>query len=179
MHRRQFLQSAAGLSVLATGWAPVRRTAAQSPLQPVRRVRPADPSWPSDATWDRLRHAVHGRLLKVESPLAACQTAPEGAACTAVVTQLHNPYYLGEQPALTQSSGWLDAWTSAPSVYAVAVATTADVIAAVNFAREHHVRLVVKGGGHSYQGTSNAADSLLLWMRPMHGMRAGRCWGEG
>jgi FAD/FMN-containing dehydrogenase len=87
-----------------------------------------------------------------------------------VVTQLHNPYYLGEQPALTQSSGWLDAWTSAPSVYAVAVATTADVIAAVNFAREHHVRLVVKGGGHSYQGTSNAADSLLLWMRPMHGI---------
>jgi len=96
MHRRQFLQSAAGLSVLATGWAPVRRTAAQSLVQPVRRVRPADPSWPSEALWDRLRQAVGGRLLKVESPLAACQTAPEGAACTTVVTQLHNPYYLGE-----------------------------------------------------------------------------------
>jgi FAD/FMN-containing dehydrogenase len=26
---------------------------------------------------------------------------------------------------------------------------------------------VVKGGGHSYQGTSNAADSLLVWTRPM------------
>jgi len=25
----------------------------------------------------------------------------------------------------------------------------------------------VKGGGHSYQGTSNAADSLLVWTRPM------------
>ena len=40
---------------------------------------------------------------------------------------------------------------------------TADVIAAVNFARENNLRLVVKGGGHSYQGTSNAADSLLIW----------------
>jgi FAD/FMN-containing dehydrogenase len=28
--------------------------------------------------------------------------------------------------------------------------------------------LVVKGGGHSYQGTSNAPDSLLVWTRYMH-----------
>jgi FAD/FMN-containing dehydrogenase len=27
---------------------------------------------------------------------------------------------------------------------------------------------VVKGGGHSYQGTSNAADSLLIWTRAMN-----------
>jgi FAD/FMN-containing dehydrogenase len=170
MHRRQFLQGAAGLSVLATGGAPVRRTSAQGTVQPVRRVRPTDPSWPSEATWDRLRQAVGGRLLTVESPLAACRTAPEETSCTEVVNRLNNPYYIGEQPALTQSSGWLDAWTSAPSVYAVAVAHTADVVAAVNFARAHHLRLVVKGGGHSYQGTSCAPDSLLLWMRPLHGI---------
>jgi hypothetical protein len=30
------------------------------------------------------------------------------------------------------------------------------------------VRLVVKGGGHSYQGTSNAADSLMVWTRRMN-----------
>jgi FAD/FMN-containing dehydrogenase len=41
------------------------------------------------------------------------------------------------------------------------------VVAAVNFARERRVRLVVKGGGHSYQGTSNAPDSLLVWTRRM------------
>ena len=170
MHRRQFLQSAAVLSVLSTSCASVLRPAAQGTMPPVRRVRPADPSWPSEATWDRLRQAVYGRLIKVESPLTVCRTAPEGASCTAVLNQLTNPYYIGEQPALTQSSGWLDAWTSVPSVYAVAVANTADVVAAVTFAREHHVRLVVKGGAHSYQGTSNAADSLLIWMRPMHGI---------
>ena len=43
-----------------------------------------------------------------------------------------------------------------------------DVVAAVNFARENNLRLVVKGGGHSYQGTSNAADSLLVWTRHMN-----------
>ena len=32
----------------------------------------------------------------------------------------------------------------------------------------NNLRLVVKGGGHSYQGTSNAADSLLIWTRHMN-----------
>ena len=37
----------------------------------------------------------------------------------------------------------------------------------MNFARTHNLRLVIRGGGHSYQGTSNAPDSLLVWTRPM------------
>jgi FAD/FMN-containing dehydrogenase len=67
---------------------------------------------------------------------------------------------------LTQTLGWADAFTSQPSAYAVLAAGAADVCAAVNFAREHNVRLVVKSGGHSYLGTSNAPDSLLIWTRP-------------
>jgi FAD/FMN-containing dehydrogenase len=43
----------------------------------------------------------------------------------------------------------------------------ADVVAAVNFARENNLRLVIKGGGHSYQGASCAPDSLLIWTRHM------------
>jgi hypothetical protein len=78
MHSRPFLQGAAVLSVLATGGAPDRRTSTPGTVQPVRRVRPADPSSPSEATWDRVQQAVYGRLLKVASPLAACRTAPEG-----------------------------------------------------------------------------------------------------
>jgi hypothetical protein len=56
----------------------------------------------------------------VESPLAACRAAPEGAACAEAVKRLKNPYWLGDQPALTQASDWLGAWTSAPSTFAVA-----------------------------------------------------------
>ena len=44
------------------------------------------------------------------------------------------------------------------------------MVAAVNFARENRLRLVVKGGGHSYQGTSSAPDSLLIWTRAMNGI---------
>ena len=55
-----------------------------------------------------------------------------------------------------------------PSVFAVAAKDANHVAAAIKFARENDLRLVVKGGGHSYQGTSHAADSLLVWTRHMH-----------
>ncbi len=93
--------------------------------------------------------------------------APDSAACRDIFGQLKNPYYIRDQAGLTQTSGWADAWTSTPSAYAVVVRQTADVVAAVNFARDNNVRLVVKGGGHSYQGTSAAPDSLLIWTREM------------
>src|SRR5208282_2162685 len=124
-----------------------------------RRSRPSDPSWPSDGSWQGLDRVVGGQLIKVQSPLAACAASPAGASCTDVFRELKNPYYIGDQVGLTQTSGWVDAWSSAPSVYAVAARRSDDVIAAVNFARDNRLRLVVKGGGHSYQGTSNAADS--------------------
>jgi FAD/FMN-containing dehydrogenase len=120
------------------------------------------------AGWEQLNVDVGGRLIKVESPLAVCIEAPEGAACAQVFDSLKNPYYLGDEVGLTQTLGWVDGWTSRPSVYAVAATTTDDIVAAVNFARENNLRLVVKGGGHSYQGTSNAADSLLIWTRRMN-----------
>ena len=104
------------------------------------------------------------------SPLTTCTDAPSSAACAKVFKDLKNPYYLGDEVGLTQSLGWVDAWTSRPSVYAVAARTTDDVVAAVNFAREHNLRVVVKGGGHSYQGTSNAPDSLLIWTRGMNAL---------
>jgi FAD/FMN-containing dehydrogenase len=85
-----------------------------------------------------------------------------------VLKNIRNPIYIGDQPAGTEVSGWLDAWTPAPSAYAVAARNAADVGAAVNFARENNLRLVVKGAGHSYLGTSNAPDSLLVWTRAMN-----------
>ncbi|HSW09123.1 FAD-binding oxidoreductase [Aquabacterium sp.] len=107
-------------------------------------------------------------MIKVRSPLDECPNAPSGPACTQLFKAIKNPYFIGEEVALTQTLGWVDAWRCAPSVYAVAARTTAHVVAAVNFAREHKLRLVVKGGGHSFQGTSNAPDSLLVWTRKMN-----------
>jgi FAD/FMN-containing dehydrogenase len=166
MKRRTVLKSALALPLagLMSGVSGSVFSAARGAAR--SRVRPGQPGWPSPAQWEQLRAQVGGRLVQPISPFADCSTSKE--TCATALEYIGNPYYVGDEVALTQTSGWLDAWQSHPSVYAVAAETTADVVAAVNFAREHNLRLVVKGGGHSYQGTSNAPDSLLVWTRHMN-----------
>ena len=169
MKRRDFLATVAALGLGCSATAR-RQESADGAEAPFRRIRPGEPGWPSAASWERLRAEVGGRLVEPRSPLDACRGDPAGSACSEVFRALRNPYAIGDDPALTQTSGWVDAWTAAPSAYAVLAASTADVVAAVRFAREHRLRLVVKGGGHSYQGTSSAPDSLLVWTRGMRGV---------
>ena len=169
LSRRKFLKGAILLPAISTGSSSIFA----SPVffdksNKFKRVRPGDPLWPSPEKWEQLNKSVNGNLVKIESPVTACKTSAGNAACNDLFKNLKNPYYIGDNPALTQSSGWLDAWISEPSAYAVAAKSTADVVAAVNFARNNNLRLVVKGGGHSYQGTSNSADSLLIWTRAMN-----------
>jgi FAD/FMN-containing dehydrogenase len=65
----------------------------------------------------------------------------------------------------------------------------ADVIAAVNFAREHELTLAVRGGGHSGPGLGTCDDGLVIDLSGMKGIRVdppartarveGGCtWGE-
>lgn len=164
MKRRRLLFATASATALAR-WAPSARAAAPTAY---RRVRPGDADWPAPALWAQLARAVGGRLAQPATPLAGCRAAAGAADCTALFAALKNPYFIGDHVGLTQTLGWVDAWTSMPSAYAVSAQTTADVVAAVNFARTQRLRLVVKGGGHSYQGTSNAADTLLIWTRAMN-----------
>lgn len=134
----------------------------------IKRIRPTNLRWPSLEKWNQLKAAVNGNLIKIESPVNICKATANKETCTDFFNSLKNPYFIGDSPALTQTSGYQGAWQSEPSVYAVAATCTADVVAAVNFVRNHNLRLVVKGGGHSYQGTSNAPDSLLIWTRKMN-----------
>src|SRR6516164_278382 len=159
MNRRQLLRAAAAIPLLPGADLAQLAAALAADGDAKRgfsRVRPGDAAWPSEESWNKLGRAVEGRLIKVNSPLSACREAPDSPACAEVFKSLRNPYYIGDQVGLTQTSGWVGAWTSRPSVYAVAARKTEDVVAAVNFARENKLRLVVKGGGHSYQGTSCA-----------------------
>ena len=150
MNRRIFLKylgSIPALSVVCSYLATLVRAGAPVAV-PYVRVRPSDPSWPTAASWEKLKQQVRGHLIPVSSPLAPCMDAPDSAACAARVEEMKNPYFIGQQVGGTQTSGWLGGWTSAPSAYAVTVRQTEDVVAAVNFARDNNLRLVVKGGGH-------------------------------
>src|SRR5271156_878795 len=162
MNRRAFLK-AIGSAALA----PIlpRRLFASTSF---RRLRPSDAAWPSPSAWKQLNDAVGGNLISVDFPLSVLKTDPDSAAAKLLTANIRNPFYIGDQPGLTETLGWVDAWATKPSVYAVAARNAQDIAAAVNFARENNLRLAVKGGGHSYQGTSNAPDSLLIWTRHMH-----------
>ena len=118
----------------------------------------------------RLAESVGGRLLKVESPLSACVIDPESAACREALDNLRNPFYIEDQPGGFHTTGWLGAYDSEPSRYAVAAESAEDLAAAVVFAREHGLKLVVKGTGHDYLGRSASAESLMLWTRRMSQM---------
>ena len=171
MYRRDLLKVAAGASLIS---APSNRAIAAVPpvelaaAKKFTRVRPGDAGWPSEEAWNSLGNTVGNRLVKLDDPLAACRENPDSLACQALLKEIRDPYFISEDPALTETSGWVDAWTSRPSTYAVKVRTTDGAVAAVNFARENNLRLVVKGGGHSYQGTSDSVDSLMIWTREMN-----------
>ena len=147
MHRRTLLKMTA--AALALPCLPTRAAS-------FRRIRPSDPAWPSPAQWQSIGATPVRPLFD------------DCGECKDLLGALRNPFFLGDQAAGTQTSGWLGAWNSAPSAYVVKASTAKEVAAAVKFAREHNLRLVVKGGGHSYLGTSNAPDSLLIWTRAMN-----------
>jgi len=112
--------------------------------------------------WGPLRKQLGDRLIDLNSPLVE-SARNGGAGADALFAKIQNPYFLGDEPSLTQTLGWIDAWTSRPSLKAVAAESSRDVAAAVNFARRTGIPPIVKGGGHSYFGNSNRAGSLLIW----------------
>jgi len=152
MKRRAFVASS--LSLAGAALLPTHTARANA----FTRVRPGQPGWPVAADWAKLGAAVGGRLVPVTMPDLSSPDARK---------LLANPFYIADQPGLTEFSGYLDAWHSSPSAYAVVAENVADVVAAVRFARAHNLRLVIKGRGHSFFGASNARDSLLLWTRRM------------
>lgn len=169
LNKRELLRSAAALAfapAVIGGSAAAKIT--ESLGRKMRRTRPSDPEWPSEEDWRRLSRRVGERLIRVRSPVDDCRASPSAAKSKAAFEALRNPFYIGEQAGLTQTMGWAGAWASSPSVYVVRAESAQDVAAAVDFARAHNLRLVVKGGGHSYQGQSNAPDSLLIWTRAMN-----------
>ncbi|WP_293370453.1 BBE domain-containing protein [Phenylobacterium sp.] len=85
--------------------------------------------------------------------MAAAAKAPDAPATAELFRNLRNPFFIGENAALTQALGWTDAWTTKPSEYAAAAESAADVAAAVSetdyfqpdwqtaFWGEHYARL--------------------------------------
>src|SRR5262249_60192212 len=73
-------------------------------------VRPAGVSGPASragpAQWAKLRTSVGGHLVTVESPFAAGTADPGSPACTDLVQNLRNPFYIRDRAAITETRRW-------------------------------------------------------------------------
>lgn len=129
---------------------------------------PGTQAWPNAAEWDALNRTVAGRLLHPSPPAAVCHPS--------------QPSY---NQAVCKSTDWTDATTYANDplgiicpnwsndsclpqpqypcsgkgfpVYVINATSSKHIAAGVNFARQHDVRLNIKGSGHDYLGRYHTA----------------------
>jgi FAD/FMN-containing dehydrogenase len=97
--------------------------------------------------------------------------APDSNHTAALRDRLHgdllNPGDEGYEDARTVFNAMVDRYPS----YVVRPTGAADVMAAVDFAREHDLLLSVKGGGHNFAGTAVCDDGLTIDCSRMDGVR--------
>ncbi len=95
----------------------------------------------NDDALEELRAQLRGTALRPQDPGRD------------TVREVFNAMHVGESDLAVRCSG------------------TADVIAAVNFAREHGLLLAVRGGGHSIAGLSAADGGMLIDLSQMDGVQ--------
>lgn len=171
MKRREVLKTGAAalLSKGAIGIS-LANSATNGPSGIARRARPSEAAWPKPEDWKALADSIEGTLEDCVRPVDVVVAENGGKLTEAARQELQNPFLIQEYSGGTQSAGWLDGWISEPSAHVVIPKNAQDISKAVKFAHDHSLRLVIKGGAHSYLGQSNAPDSLMIWTRDLKGI---------
>src|SRR3569833_3176722 len=142
---------------------------------------PGDACWPSLEEWSAFNHSISGRLLRntpVAAPCYPLSTHSTSAACKDVVANFNNSAFQGDRASGHALPYWgQQVRCDVPGgntttcalgdepVYALRAESTDDVVAGVNFARTHNLRLVAKSTGHDIMGLTSAPGSLAIWLR--------------
>ncbi|KAM0551363.1 hypothetical protein ACHAPJ_008472 [Fusarium lateritium] len=140
------------------------------------RCLPGDACWPSTTTWGQFNQTVNGALIKTVPIGSPCHDPTYDAdACAALqdawkLPQTHyesshsvmQAYFANQScdPFLAESrpctiGNYVD--------YAVKVSNAQQVAAAVRFANDHNIHLVVRNTAHDYFGRSTGAGALAIW----------------
>jgi FAD/FMN-containing dehydrogenase len=91
-------------------------------------------------------------------------------ALTSLKTRLRGPVFTSTDPAYEESRTLWNAMIDRKPALVVRPLGTADVIACVQFAREHDILLSIKGGGHNIAGLAAADGAMMLDMSLMRGV---------
>ena len=124
------------------------------------KSKPGCPSWPNPSQWDTLNKTTRGHLLKTVAPGGVChpgeanyalgQCNQTAIAWTTESFHAQNPFSFMYNDDACYPNIKAPCSVDGYPVYVVDARTASDVLAAVNFARSHNIRVVVKGTGHDY-----------------------------
>jgi hypothetical protein len=140
-------------------------TGLANPASGACKAAPGMPNWPTPAEWQLLNSSLAGNLLMPPPPGAVChpgQATYNATECPVVQHLWTNTTFQVDNPIGTILNNWnndscLPEATDPCSgagypIYVVNATSAGDVKRGIDFAREHNVRLVVKGSGHDYLG---------------------------
>ncbi|KAL7760906.1 hypothetical protein ACKLNR_007441 [Fusarium oxysporum f. sp. zingiberi] len=152
------------------------------------RCTTQDSCWPSRGTWNSLNSTVEGHLIRYTPPGAVCYKSHPNyshEACGKVIKEWPESKFHSSDPASLHTewanAGCTPVYENGTSIYGdpkdgeqgcsngalpiyVVNATTADhVVAALTFAAEHNIRLVIKNTGHAGNGRNLGNSSLSIW----------------
>lgn len=127
-------------------------TTAQDNVQTCR-CTPDQSCWPSPADWSAFNASINGNLVKLPPAAHVCRDPTYDAeACARFVTVDGYDFV----------DGWKAARPNALPLYTAVVQSVQDVQAAVKFAKERNLKVVVKNTGHDTSGRAVGRDSLLI-----------------
>ncbi|KAK3385876.1 hypothetical protein B0H63DRAFT_544345 [Podospora didyma] len=142
------------------------------------RAWPGSEDWPSEDEWTRFNASVDGALLRPTPVASACYPGPSynAATCRWLAQQAGRTHFWIDDP-LSVLTQWPQGDTCAVSInpkgnctrggspeYVVNATIVKHIQAAVNFARNKNVRVVIKNTGHDFGGRSTGAGSLSIWV---------------
>ncbi|ETS80728.1 hypothetical protein PFICI_08257 [Pestalotiopsis fici W106-1] len=174
----QEIQSAGNLSHLFSFGTLQVTKAEQRPC----KVYPGDDEWPSSQAWQALNDITNGRLLQPRPKAAPCYSGSEynSTRCNEISEKWTDPATHYDDPLEMMAPIYqgltclpptiLDTKTCTMGAFPVHVLNATrpvHVQAAVNFARNTGIRLVIRNTGHDYLGKSGGAGSLSIWTHHM------------
>lgn len=150
--------------------------------------------WPSASDWTAFNTSVVGKLIAIDPPLKPCASSGSDDTCVDLLGKSADADWISTlpggyaYPVFTQDSDdkicflrALDEFNAfrdtgvcdqgAISSFGVAVSSNADIAAALAFAAQKNLQVVIKNTGHDLQGRSIASKyALMIWLHKFKGV---------
>ncbi|TFK66371.1 FAD binding domain protein [Pluteus cervinus] len=153
-------------------------------VQARQRYAYGDECWPNANEWATFNSSISGRLARSFPSAAVCHTEEyDGELCDVARTEWTNSFWRTNQTGAYSAILWelgysqchINSTKTAPCQpglvphYSVAAEAISDIQAAVRFAYEKDLYIVVKNTGHCFLGRSSGIGALSIWTHNLKG----------